>query len=228
MIEIEQEIAAWRRQMVAGGIESPQVLDELESHLRDDMEEQMRAGLSAREALATAVERLGQAGALECEFEKVGETRKAPERVKNAILTLAGVPNEYLNEPMNRSSANIEPRWATYLKATAFLVPALSLWLLSTVYLIPKLQQISAHAGGHPLPRILQVMLAITEHSMIIFSAIILLLVLLEWRSAKWPRYRRATIGFGTFLLNGVILISIFMMVVAVVLVAPALMRHGQ
>jgi hypothetical protein len=32
--------------------------------------------------------------------------------------------------------------------------------------------------------------------------AIVLLLALLEWRSSKWPRYRRATVGIGTFLLN--------------------------
>ena len=32
-------IAKWRRAMVAGGISSRETLDELESHLRDDMEE---------------------------------------------------------------------------------------------------------------------------------------------------------------------------------------------
>ena len=40
MFNLDQSIAAWRQQMVAGGIKSPRVLDELESHLRDDVEEQ--------------------------------------------------------------------------------------------------------------------------------------------------------------------------------------------
>lgn len=85
MFELEQEILKWRRQMTGGGIKSPRVLAELESHLRDDVEEQERAGASAQRAFETAVQRLGQAAALECEFEKVGETRETPERVKNAM-----------------------------------------------------------------------------------------------------------------------------------------------
>ena len=43
MFNLDQSITEWRRQMVAGGIQSPRVLDELESHLRDDAEEQERA-----------------------------------------------------------------------------------------------------------------------------------------------------------------------------------------
>lgn len=228
MFNLDQSIAEWRRQMVAGGIKSPQVLDELESHLRDDVEEQMRVGASALLAFETAVQRLGPAGVLECEFEKVGEARETPERVKNAMLTLAGIPNQYLNEPMNTLSANIEPRWATYLKASAFLAPAVILWAMSVIFLIPKLQMISAEAGGHPLPAFIRMMMLLTDNSLFVCGAIVVSLILLEWRSEQWPRYRRATVGFGTFLLNAVILVSIFMMVVAVVLVAPALMHHAK
>ena len=45
MFNLDQAIVEWRRQMAAGGIRSPEVLDELESHLRDDVEQQMRLGL---------------------------------------------------------------------------------------------------------------------------------------------------------------------------------------
>lgn len=226
MFNVDQSIAEWRRNMVAGGIDSPQVLDELESHLRDDMEEQERAGATAQRAFESAVERLGQAAVLESEFEKVGATRETPERVKHAMLTFAGIPNQYL--PMNTSSTNIEPRWVTYIKAAGFLLPAVCLWLLSIVFLIPKLQQICADAGGGPLPKFLRVMMGLTEHGLIISAGIILALVLLEWRFTQWARYRRVAVGFGTFLLNAVVLISIFMMVVTALLVAPALMHHGR
>ena len=129
---------------------------------------------------------------------------------------------------MNTLSTNIEPRWATYLKATTFLLPAVCLWLLATVFLIPKLQQICATADAAPLPTIINVMMTLTQHGWLVAGAIVLTLVLVEWRWHQWPRYRRAAVGFGTFLLNGVILISIFMMVVAAVMVAPALLHHAR
>src|SRR5687767_14241241 len=129
MFDLEQAIADWRRQMLAAGLKTPEVLDELESHLRDDVEQQERAGKNGQHAFEMAVQHLGQAALLECEFDKVGTNREAPERVKHAIFTLAGIPN-HLTTSMNASS-NVEPGWATYLKAGAFLVPALCLWALS-------------------------------------------------------------------------------------------------
>lgn len=228
MRDLDQSIAEWRRQMMAGGIQSPQVLDELESHLRDDVDEQMRTGTSAPQAFKLAVQRLGQAAALEGEFEKIGETKGAPERLRENFFVLAGIPNQYLEEPMNTSSPNLEPRWATYLKAAAFLLPAVSLWLLATVFLVPKLEQLCAHAGGQPLPKAIRVMLGLTEHGVLISASIILALVLLEWRFSRWPRYRRAAVGTGTFLLNAAILVSIFTLVVVAILVAPDLMHRAK
>ena len=58
--------------MVAGGIKLPRVLDELESHLRDDVEQQMGSGLSAQRAFESAVKRIGQAAALSSEFDRMG------------------------------------------------------------------------------------------------------------------------------------------------------------
>ena len=227
MRDFEERIAEWRRQMVAAGIKSPRILDELESHLRDDVDEQERAGISARQAFEIAFQRLGQAAVLECEFEKVGETKETPERVKNAFFALAGIPNHCLSEPMNTSSPNIEPRWATYARAAAFLLPAVCLWLLSIVFVIPKLQQICADAGGNPLPTLVRMMISLTRNGVFISGALILVLILLGWRFSTWPRYRRAAVGIGTFLLNAVVLISIFMMVIAALLAAPALLHHA-
>jgi hypothetical protein len=233
MFNLDQSISEWRRQMVAGGIKSPQVLDELESHLRDDVEEQEREGATVQRAFEIAVRRLGQAAALECEFEKVGETREAPERVKNVFFALAGIPNHYLNESMNTSS-NIEARWATYLKGGLFVMPAIVFWILSAVFVVPKLQQICADAGifnyeGWPLiESCIRTTLFFSQHGVLIGGGLIVMLALLEWRSRKWPRYRRATIGAGVFLLNGVILFSIFVMFVTALLAAPALLQVGQ
>ena len=38
MLNLDQAIAAWRRQMSAHGIQTLEVLNELECHLRDDID----------------------------------------------------------------------------------------------------------------------------------------------------------------------------------------------
>jgi hypothetical protein len=43
MFNLEQAIATWRRQMLAAGLKSPVPLEELESHLREEMEQVARA-----------------------------------------------------------------------------------------------------------------------------------------------------------------------------------------
>jgi len=41
MFDLEQSISDWRRQMLAAGIWTPVPLDELETHLRTDIGQQM-------------------------------------------------------------------------------------------------------------------------------------------------------------------------------------------
>jgi hypothetical protein len=68
---LEKAIENWRGRMMVGGIKKREVLDELESHLRDDIEQRVRQGLSDEAALAAAVEALGHADALRREFTTV-------------------------------------------------------------------------------------------------------------------------------------------------------------
>ena len=65
MFNLEKAIEAWRGRMMEGGITEGEVLDELESHLRDDIEQRVRQGLSGEAAFTTAVEALGNARALQ-------------------------------------------------------------------------------------------------------------------------------------------------------------------
>jgi len=74
MFDLDQAIAEWRRQMLAAGIKTPAPLEELESHLREDVEQGMRSGLIAEAAFETAVQRMGQTDALKAEFKKAGRT----------------------------------------------------------------------------------------------------------------------------------------------------------
>ena len=73
MFNLEQSIAGWRRQMLGAGIKSPVPLEELESHLRDEIERQMKSGMSEPEAFKTAVEKIGRANLVQSEFKKVEE-----------------------------------------------------------------------------------------------------------------------------------------------------------
>jgi len=77
MFDLEPSIADWRRQMLAAGI-ARGPLEELETHLREEIGQQTRSGLNVQQAFAMAIERLGQAHALKVEFKKVGGDVRSP------------------------------------------------------------------------------------------------------------------------------------------------------
>jgi len=86
MFDLEQSVAKWREQMRAAGITNPGVLDELESHLREEIERQMKSGLNEQQAFEIAVAQIGCASELKMEFKKIGDpmdTRK--------VAKLAGI-----------------------------------------------------------------------------------------------------------------------------------------
>jgi hypothetical protein len=71
MFNLEQSIAKWRQQMLAAGIKSPMPLEELESHLREEIQRQLESGMDPQQAFEMSVSVVGQTGALRCEFKKV-------------------------------------------------------------------------------------------------------------------------------------------------------------
>lgn len=227
MFNLEQAIAKWRQQMLSGGIDSPEVLNELESHLRDDVAHEVQTGVSLETAFITSADRIGPAPVLKNEFKKIGGLRSARMRAKGAFLVLAGIPGPYQSSIMNTSYPNLEPRWATYLKAVAFLLPAACIWLFSAVFLMPKLQQICYEAGASHFA-FKEIVIFLMNHNFAIAAAIVGMLLFLEWRSDKWPRYRRAVVGVGVVALNAVVLIGITMMVITALVVMPALLNHAR
>jgi len=222
MFDLDQAIAQWRQQSAAGGMNEREVLDELESHLRDDVAEQAQGGLKIEEAFAAAVRRMGHVEDLQNEFEKIEQAQRTP-----PLLNFAHVTN---NPDMTNSNLtlNLEPRWATYAKGAAFLAPALLLWAFSCVFLFPKVQEICRDAGL-AIPSFFRVVMALMglfrEHGLVTLCTGAALFTFLEWRSRKWPRYRRASIGVGVFVLNAVVLILITAMFTLALMAAPALFR---
>jgi cation transport ATPase len=77
MFYLEQAILEWRRQMLAAGIKTPVPLEELDSHLREEIEQQMKSGLSEQEIFDSAVQKIGQAHMIQNEFKKVEKAKEA-------------------------------------------------------------------------------------------------------------------------------------------------------
>ena len=70
MFDLEQSIAEWRKQMLAAGIKTPVPLEELEMHLHEDIERQMKLELTQKKAFEISVRRIGQPKMLKSEFKK--------------------------------------------------------------------------------------------------------------------------------------------------------------
>ena len=76
MFELKQAIVDWRKQMLAAGIKTPVPLEELEIHLREEIERQTGAGLSETEAFKASVQKIGPVQAVQNEFRKVEATKE--------------------------------------------------------------------------------------------------------------------------------------------------------
>ncbi len=72
--------------MLAAGIRTPVPLEELESHLRDEIERQMKSGINAQLAFESSARRIGQPKVLNREFGKSEGTF-----MKRILIILLGI-----------------------------------------------------------------------------------------------------------------------------------------
>jgi hypothetical protein len=95
MFDLEPSITEWRRQMLAAGLKSGVRLDELESHLREEISALKSAGASDAVAFEQAVARLGSPHSVYTEFNKIRVGHIWPVKIGwtvwlAAILLVAG------------------------------------------------------------------------------------------------------------------------------------------
>ena len=92
MFDLNRQIDLWKRAFAAKGTCSTDELEELESHLRDEIETMTAAGLSQEEAFAKSIARLGDPHAVCREFAK-NEFRgdRFAIRAGNVLVALVGV-----------------------------------------------------------------------------------------------------------------------------------------
>jgi len=72
MFDLNEAVAEWRRKLQREGMIETEDLDELESHLHDEVERLARSGTPEEEAFHIAVRRLGDTHELTREFSKIG------------------------------------------------------------------------------------------------------------------------------------------------------------
>lgn len=127
MFNLEQEISAWRKQMLAAGIKAPVPLEELEIHLREEIERQMKSGLSEQTAFEISVQWIGQANMLKSEFGK-NEKMKLPAFLAAKCERLAGW--QAIDKQLFNDDARYKKRQTSFLIAIIFLSGVLLVFYL--------------------------------------------------------------------------------------------------
>jgi len=78
MHNLEKSITEWRKTMMAAPAVSHETLDELENHLRENVEQLVRSGMTEPEAFEHAVAQLGGARMIGSEFRKLDQSTWLP------------------------------------------------------------------------------------------------------------------------------------------------------
>src|SRR5204863_8732620 len=97
MFNLEQSISEWRRQMLSAGLKNPDIVDELESHLREDWARRVESGESEEQAFEGAVQGVGQASLIKDEFAKLSGKKWTWVRKLKGIMAETFVPVPSLN-----------------------------------------------------------------------------------------------------------------------------------
>lgn len=120
-----------------------------------------------------------------------------------------------------------KPCWRSYARFFAWLLPPVLAWGFACVFLFPKLQEIWKTTGFAEdwALQPMRIGLLITQNAWLIAALSGLCILLLEWKSVVWPKFRGAVLGTAAFLLNTAVLLIFTVMLTAVLIAAPALMK---
>ena len=128
MFDLEQSIAEWRKQMLCAGIKSPVPLEELEIHLREDIEWQIKSGLNEQTAFEISAGQIGQPKMLKSEFKK-SEGIFMKTILKCVIVLLLGVTAQLPGSLQLRDQLVMSDQW-------------LGLWLLGLIFQMGSLESL--------------------------------------------------------------------------------------
>ena len=91
MHDLEQLVAQWRKTMLAEGKLRPEALDELESHLRESVEQLVRSGMTEIAAFQRAAAELGAAPMIASEFQKLERSAWWPIKMVKGLGAIAAL-----------------------------------------------------------------------------------------------------------------------------------------
>lgn len=136
MFNLDQAISEWRRQMLAVGIKTPVPLEELESHLREEIEEHINSGVNEAEAFRAAAEKIGLADQLRYQFKKVEKDNTIIRAILLAIGWLvAGCMLTYgiAGWDLDWNLFHFSPRWkmGVVVELLGILVALFAMWFLA-------------------------------------------------------------------------------------------------
>jgi hypothetical protein len=136
MFNLEQAIADWRQQMLAAGIESPVPLEELENHLRAEIEQHLKSGLPGQRAFEISVPHLGPPELLKNEFKKSeGPFMRSTTKISAGIAGLC-------------AGAALQIPGSLQLRDELVMANGrLGLWLLGWLLIVWSLQQVIRPIG---------------------------------------------------------------------------------
>jgi hypothetical protein len=115
MFNLEQSIVEWRQRMLAAGIQTPVPLEELESHLREEIEQQIRAGADEARAFEIAIQNIGRAAPLKKEFMKTANLKWMLWQKVKSLFGFRDVPALDTFEPAALQALQLAPAEARHL-----------------------------------------------------------------------------------------------------------------
>ena len=112
----------------------------------------------------------------------------------------------------------------------ALLVPTTLVWLFAMTFLVPKLEQIWQLAGlTNSKPQwLVDSLYGLKQYFHFFVAGVVSVILLLEFRWAAWPRYRRTVIACATLFLHTAVLIGVTAIAVAVCVAAPVLAKSNR
>ena len=121
-----------------------------------------------------------------------------------------------------------QARWATtatYLKAASFLAPPLFIWTAITIWVTPKVKQICADADAPPFTAF-KIMDFAQDNWLILTVTLLAIIILLEWKSNLWRRWRKYTVGTAVFLINTAVTLGLASLLVIAAIAGPMLINR--
>lgn len=131
--------------MLTVGIKTPVPLEELETHLREEIEQQIKSGLSEPEAFKIGIQKIGQGPILQDEFDKVrkdGQLKRTCQQIIRSIALIIGwlVAGRLLlfglfSLDIKWNLFSFHPKWnrEAFFSVLIILVAETGLWFLAKI-----------------------------------------------------------------------------------------------